>query len=443
MGTAGVSVAAKPAARQAAVSAGAYAAIVIFFFVYCARPEDWTYALYGFPLAKITGALAVVGLVMALGSGKRSLPREMFYFVLLVMQLWFTVPFSPVWRGGAFWSAADFSKLLLILPVMLITAATLRRLRGLIFVQAASAALVALFSILQHSSDTSGRMHGAAGGSYSNPNDLATALSIALPFCLAFALRKSPVWRKWPWIPSILIMAYAVFLTESRGGLLALVVSAGTSIWEFGVRGGRRYLVVIAAVVALGAGIAGGGGIKARFAGTFGEDLMSAGARTAYGSALERREMLRKSIELTLEHPLFGIGPNNFTSTTSHWRETHNNYTQLSAEGGIPALILFLMILWRSFVNLRETRQLAGKGSEEDLWASALKASLLGFMVGSFFSSVAYLFFPYFLMMYTSILRGVVSSPEGPGPEPVPEKPAPRVSRDLFRLGRASSVSGA
>jgi O-antigen ligase len=420
--------------------------LLLFFLVYCARPEDWIHALAPVPLAKITGGLAVLALLMTLGSAQRRLPREMLYFGLLVMQLWLTVPFSPVWKGGAFWSTLGFSKLLLILPVMLIVASTLPRLRGLIFVQAASAALVAVVSIIElrkGSVVTGERLSGAAGSFYDNPNDLATALSIALPLCLGFALRKNAGLRRWPWILSILAMMYAVFLTESRSGLLALAVSVGACLWEFGIRGGRRYMLIIAAGAALVLMLVAGKGLAARFAGTFGSDLSTPSARVAHGSALERREMFRKSVEVTLQHPLLGVGPNNFNSINGHWRETHNNFTQYSSEGGIPALILFLMILWRAFANLREAKQLAGKESEEALWAGALKASLLGFLVGSFFASVAYLFFPYFLIWYTSVLRGVVSAPGGPAPQPVPEKQAPRSTVDLFRLGRASSVSGA
>jgi O-antigen ligase len=447
MGTVSVSASAKPKAGQTAVTGGAYAALVAFFVVYCARPEDWIHPLALIHLAKITGTLAVVAFLMTLGSGKRGLPRDMLYFALLIAQLWLTVPFSTVWRGGAFWRTLEFSKLLLILPVMLVAACTLRRLRGLIFVQAGSAAVIAVVSIVEHrhvrNLAAGERLLGAVGGFYDNPNDLAAALSIALPFCLAFALRKNAGWRRLPWVLSILTMTYTVFLTESRSGLLALAASLGACLWEFGVRGGRRYLLVIGGGAALVLALTAGHGLRARFAGTFGSDLATSEERTAHGSALQRREMLRKSIDVTLQHPLFGVGPGNFTSINGSWKETHNNYTQLSSEGGIPALILFLIIVWRAFANLRETRRVGGKGSEEVLWASALKASLLGFMVGSFFASVAYLLFPYFLLGYASILREVVSSPEGSGPEPVPEKRAPRPSGDLFRLGRASTLSGA
>jgi len=416
---------------------GAFWAMVAFYVVYSLRPEDWIPALRLIHLAKITGGLAVLAAVLTLGTGRSRFPREILYLVLLIAQFWLAVPFSPVWRGGAFWATLDFSKLILVLPVMVLVIGTLGGLRQFIFVQAGSAALVALASVVAFRGATE-RMSGAEGAQYGNPNDLAMSLAIALPFCFAFLLRGRGFLRKMVWALSILVMGYAVFLTESRSGLLAVVMSMGACLWEFGVRGGRRYLVVLAGVAVMVLAIVAGKGLEGRFAATFGQDISTKEGRTAYDSAMERREMLKDSIILTLEHPLFGVGAGNFTPTTQSWKETHNNYTQVSCEGGIPALIFFLMFLGCGFSNLRETRKRAPKGSEEALWVGALNASLLGFLVGSFFASIAYLFFPYFLVAYTSVLRSVVSSTEIPSPEPAPQKP--RVNGDLFRLGRASSL---
>ena len=426
--------------RQMAAMKGAYWALLAFFVVYCVRPEDWIHPLAVIPLAKITGVLAVLAFLMSVGSARTRFPRELLYFLLLVVQLFMTVPFSPVWRGGAFWNTVGFAKLLLILPVMILAAANLHRLRQLIFIQGGSVATLAVVSIIQNRRGQ-GRLE-AASNSVGNPNDFAMALCLALPFCLAFLLRTKSIWRKALWALGILAMSYAVFLTQSRAGLLALIISMGACVWEFAIRGGRRYLLLPAIGAAIVLAAVAGKGLRARWAGTFGGDLSNPEARVAYGSAMERREMLRLSIEDTLKHPIFGLGTGNFTASSKHWRETHNNFTQYSCEGGIPALILFLMILWRAFSNVREAKRLAPMGSEEALWASALNASLLGFVVGSMFASVAYLFFPYFLIIYTSILRGVVASNQAPPPEPVAAKQVPKPQRSLFELGRASSFSG-
>ncbi|MCD6533826.1 MAG: O-antigen ligase family protein [Deltaproteobacteria bacterium] len=64
-------------------------------------------------------------------------------------------------------------------------------------------------------------------------------------------------------------------------------------------------------------------------------------------------------------------------------RKTHNDYLQLAAECGIPALLLFLLLWGRQFYLLRySSRESDG---EED-WRLPLAASLLAFSVIMFFS---------------------------------------------------------
>jgi hypothetical protein len=76
----------------------------------------------------------------------------------------------------------------------------------------------------------------------------------------------------------------------------------------------------------------------------------------------------------------------------------------MSSEGGVPALLLYLLILWRGFANVQSIKRMARGRGELSMLASGLRASLFAFIVGSFFASVAYHFFTYFLVMYTVIL---------------------------------------
>jgi len=77
--------------------------------------------------------------------------------------------------------------------------------------------------------------------------------------------------------------------------------------------------------------------------------------------------LLLDSIEVTLKHPIFGIGPGQFADHNWHRRKdaglptifnvTHNTYTQISSEVGIPGLIIFLGLLISVF---RAIRSVAG-----------------------------------------------------------------------------------
>jgi putative inorganic carbon (hco3(-)) transporter len=380
--------------------AEAYISLVLFMVVYCARPEDWIPGLSNIPLAKIAGILALVAFAFSLGQIRQRLPNEVIFVILLTVQLFATVPMSPVWRGGALNTTLDFAKIVIIVPVMVMAVNTATRLRRLLFVQAASVATISAVAVWKGHM-LGGRLAGVLNGNYSNPNDLALAIVISLPLCLALLFLSRSVPSKVAWAGATLVMAYAVFLTGSRGGFLALAVTTAVCLWEFAIRGRRTYLLLIVAVVSVVLCLSSSTMLSNRLKGTFDSENDEA---SAYGSAEQRQHLFWRSLEVTVEHPLFGVGPGNFPIVSDVWRVTHNSYTQMSSEGGIPALILYVMILWAGFKNLKKARRLSGSNKDVSLFTGALHASLAGFVVGSLFASCAYQFFPYFLVSYTTVL---------------------------------------
>jgi hypothetical protein len=386
---------------------GALWGLAAFLVVYCARPEDWIPGLSVAPLAKITGILAFLAFMFSLRQIRYSLPREVVYLILLVGQLFFAAAMSPVWRGGAVYTTLDFAKVLLSVIVISVAVNTVKRLRRLIFVQAASVAIIAAVAVWKGRLIV-GRLEGALGGNYANPNDLALAIVISLPLCLALLLLSRSRFRKAAWALAILAMLYTVFLTGSRGGFIALVTTAAVFLWEFAVRGRRRYLLVLAGLAGAVLWLSSNGMLADRLNGTFNsqEDVAS-----AYDSAQARQDLFWRSVEVTKEHPLFGVGPGNFQELSGSWHVTHNAYTEMSSEGGMPALILYVLILWFGFKNVRATKRFGWGQKELVVLAGSLQASLAGYVVGSVFASTAYQFFPYLLVAYTTFQRVQIGAP--------------------------------
>ncbi|HWO30691.1 MAG TPA: O-antigen ligase family protein [Candidatus Acidoferrum sp.] len=409
----------------------AYVSLLLFMVVYCARPEDWIPGLSSVPLAKIAGILALVAFVLSLGQIRQRLPPEIIFLILLTGQLFATVPMSPVWRGGALNTTLDFAKVVLIVLVMVMAVNTATRLRRLLFVQAASVAAISAVAVWKGRLGGE-RLQGVLNGNYSNPNDLAIAIVMSIPLCLALLfLSKSPLWRA-VWALAMLVMTYAVLLTGSRGGFLALAITAGVCLWEVAIRGRRPYLLLLAVVAGIVLWIPSSAILGGRLMGTF--DPKDSFVY-AYASAEARQKLFWRSIEITAMHPLFGVGPGNFPEVSGIWHVTHNSYTQMSAEGGIPAFIFYVIILWFGFRNLRRTRKLSAGNREIKLLAGAVHASLAGFVVGSLFASYAYQFFPYFLVAYTTVLLRITKRYAAQSEKP---EPATQMEPEHFRAEQSN-----
>jgi len=372
--------------------------------VYFGRPEDWIPGMAGIPLAKLAAIPILLALFVSIGKIRWRFPLEITFFTLLLLQLWISAVFSPVWRGGAANAMLEFSKALPLVLVMYWTVRSMKRLRWILFVQATAAATTATASVVQ-SRISGGRLVGIISGIYGNSNDLALLIDISLPVCLALVLTTGSSWKRLAWIIGMLVMIYAVFLTASRSGFIALLVVTAVCLWELGIRSRHSYLLLLVPVALTVIWIYGGDALRSRFEES---DSRTETYESAKLSSEQRQELLIKSLEVTSQHPLFGVGPGNFSVVSGSWHVAHNANTEISAEGGIPAFLLYALIFWRAIVNLRDIRKQRNRDKEFHLFSMALEASVVAYLVGSFFASIQYQLFPYCLVAYTTALRLIV-----------------------------------
>ena len=76
-------------------------------------------------------------------------------------------------------------------------------------------------------------------------------------------------------------------------------------------------------------------------------------------SQVQRQELLKQSLYYTWTHPLFGVGPDQFpvavngdatkAGQSAAWLGTHNSYTQISSECGLPALFFYCAVIFLCF----------------------------------------------------------------------------------------------
>ena len=140
-------------------------------------------------------------------------------------------------------------------------------------------------------------------------------------------------------------------------------------------------------------------------------------------SAVSRQTLLETGIALTLENPVFGVGPGNFGPTVVEigksqgfdWvpLNTHNAYTQISSETGIPGFLLYLVLIVLSVISVVSLlRQTSASGATPDaqlhLFASGMLVSLTGLLTCIFFLSEGYNQLVYFWFGIACGLRLII-----------------------------------
>jgi O-antigen ligase len=98
------------------------------------------------------------------------------------------------------------------------------------------------------------------------------------------------------------------------------------------------------------------------------------------------------------DHPMMGVGINNMLLVLPRYgnenreeqRVSHNSYLQVAVDAGIPALVLFLMMLGVTFWRLRRLRRLLREHAPTDRlinYAHGIEAGMGAYIVSATFLS--------------------------------------------------------
>lgn len=247
-------------------------------------------------------------------------------------------------------------------------------------------------------------------GTMSNANDFAAELVLILPFLLIALL--TPKVRAVFRIAALAAMAYGTYLilsTGSRGAEVALVV-AFAYCWVLAPGRWKFASIVALPLILIGLGmVLPHETIRRLMTLSTQSDSTDVVEHEAAGSAEARTYVLKQSFWFTLSHPLVGVGPGMFSDAEAgmaseegrrgNWHETHNTYTQVSSEAGIPAFIFFIAALVSTFLLLRRmglharAQPPTKQNQAMSIAAFSVMVSLIGFCVAIFFLSLAYRFY--------------------------------------------------
>jgi O-antigen ligase len=251
------------------------------------------------------------------------------------------------------------------------------------------------------------RPHGPS--SDENYEALALVMTLAPAVWLA-GWEKNRLWR-WMSVGAVPLLAFAVFVTQSRGGVFALVLLCIAG-W---MHCKRKAAMLVVMAVALGvAGILAPAGVWTRFR----EIRISGQAMSGPAASTRARvELWRAGIYMIEAHPLVGVGLDKFRTEANRynprlWPVTHshyiahNTYIQDGAEAGLPTLALFLAMLLIGFANCRCVERRAADRVWADLGA-AIRLGLLAYVVAAFFLSAQFTKELWLLVFLSQSLREI------------------------------------
>jgi O-antigen ligase len=401
-----------------------YFGLFLFTIVLYFRPYELIPALAG--VTSMAFWLAVPTLVVfvisqfALEGNLTVQTREVHLVLLLLVAALLSMPLAI--SPGEAWDEFNhaFWKAVMMFIVIINVVRTERRLKGLIFLGLAVGCMLSVGAINDYRAGRflvlGQRVAGVVGGMFGNPNDLALHLVTMIPLAFGLFLHTRRRLAKPLYVACMFLMMGGLVATFSRGGFLGLIGAAFVLAWKMGRR--KRALMVVLLIGLLVAFVAFAPG---EYASRLGSITTAADA-----SSHSRRELLIRSIVVALRHPLLGVGMGNFHIVAIGESVSHNAYTQVASEMGMAAMIIYTLFIVVPFRRLglieRETYD-TRRDTRIYYLSVAMQASLAAYMISSFFGSVAYQYYVYYLVGYAVALRRIYEAQTGREVVPPPKQP--------------------
>jgi hypothetical protein len=384
----------------------------------------------------IVGLPAIACLLLSGGLARTMRAKEAKYWLGFVACLILSIPFSD-WKGGSLAVVMSYLRtnfiVLFLIAGLVMTWRECWRLLGMLSLAAITSILLGVFFRADTMADD-GRLAVSDGLTMGNANDYAALLTLLLPFlALVLMTPGRAIVLRIVALGGLLYGLYAILSTGSRGAEIAIFVAFAFILYRLSPIQ-RIWLAVAAVAVGALLVVALPGTITQRLA-TLVWTRSDAAQDEAAGSGESRWYLLRKSLIFTVQRPLFGVGPGEFADHEGfaaraeglhgNWHATHNTYTQISSEVGIPAAIFFIAALVSAYRlmsrTLRQAR--ARPPSRENAMIAAgafcVLIAIVAFSCSVFFLSLAYQF--YFLALTgiaIALSRGAQREWSIPQPQP-------------------------
>lgn len=382
----------------------AFKCLIFLTFIMFVAPMNFLPFLMPFRLALVSAVLAIGAYLVSTVRARRPL-SVMGSEVKIVLALFgfaiISVPGSK-WPGGSYEYLNDTllrSVIVFFLIANLLSSEA--RCRQFLWGLTLFTGFNAILGIYQFKTGAfmrgaGNRIIGGYSGLTANPNDLALAINLLIPFILyLYATSKSFAQRCIA--GTVLGLGIiCVVITFSRSGAVTLLGLVLWYLWTMQSKRRFKSVLAIAGLIMVVAMLVPSGyGSRLATSVNIEEDET--------GSANARLELLKAGLRNSVAHP-FGVGlaMNNLLQKEEGlgWSPVHNAYLQVSTELGIIAAILYIVLLWKMMRSIQKVVAVALMSGNDHLAAiaKATEGGLIAFAIGAMFAPVAYNFYLYIVV---------------------------------------------
>ena len=334
--------------------------ILAYLVLVLIRPQDYPASLDSPGLAWQPIVLVLAALAWLM-SPRKSFAAPQYLLLPLFLLVLMLSKVVNGWTGGALVQLTKFAPVVLAFVLLANAVDTRERVRAVMAVFAVCAGVLALHGIEQSITGVgwtgvtlSQQTRIQYVGIFNDPNDLGMLFVTCLPMSLYLSGRGGLMGlRRLFWLLVAGVLLYGIYLTDSRGTMLALVVLLGVWVWQ------RRGVVT--------AGALGAGALAV---------LIALPSRmqeldVAEASAQGRVESWYEGMHMFISRPLLGIGADGYSDLYN--LTAHNSFVLVLAETGIIGFTI-----WLAFIGYCFRMVLAVLRQQDDVTDDELHGGAIG-----------------------------------------------------------------
>jgi len=391
------------------------------------RPMEIISATRGMPLMRYL-ALGTLGiwLIHVVIHRKRDFVKAPQNYLMLAFLVILVVSQRTYVHGIIDILIGDFAKIVIIYFLLVNLVNTEKRLQVTIWILMLSTLWVSIHSILLSRGIVIGDIELSQGtrvtssGIFGDPNDLAQAIVVAIPFVFNLFFHERSALKKLILGVTGVIMLYAFLLTGSRGGFIGLAV-----VMFFLLR--KKAGIFLGSAFALIALV----GLLFVAPSSTVDRVRTISPYDDTGGA--RIQLWYEGWQMFLSNPIMGVGKDNFVEHEPTRHVAHNSFVHVAAELGFIGLFIWIGLLYFSFKALNNTRKLyvnvnnvlfsdpGHRTSDSELpelsrahvLSDSLMVSMIGFASTAFFLSRQYEYLPYILIALSVALYQLANKDKG------------------------------
>lgn len=276
--------------------------------------------------------------------------------------------------------------------------------------------MASLMAIYQCSHGLGIRMSGGilrVTGFSNNPNDFGLSLLLLIPFAFALVIKNNRFTVKLVALSLICIYLLGILISFSRAVYLGLPIVLILSAWKF-ISKEKRFITVIAILILITL-------VLMFLPQQFWNRIHSIIMTEADPSIWSRIDGDIVGLKMMVANPIIGVGIGRWsreywpiayalplirTKTSS---VQHNLFIEAGSETGIIGLVMFILLIFYAFKDVRESNRIFEKSQNTllSIFSQSAEISLVGFLISSMFIAALHIKFVWIILGFIVALKSM------------------------------------